>query len=120
MFTPNSFQATGSFAVPVSYHKNGGAETSFSLPYLVFNEAQNFIVHCFPAGFAEMNAHPIGGGADSFGEYSCLALRLLLFYRCRLHLTGPLSHDKIDLWLCSCWCNPLRVLSSFLAQKEQG
>jgi hypothetical protein len=70
MFISNSFQATGSFAVPVSYHKSGGTGTSFSLPDLVFDEAQDFIVHCFPAGFAEMNAHPIGGGADSSGECS--------------------------------------------------
>ncbi len=52
---------------------------------LVFDEAQDFIVHCFPAGFAEMNAHPVGGGADSLGKGSILALRPLLFGCCPLH-----------------------------------
>jgi hypothetical protein len=94
MFIPNSFQATGSFAVPASYHKSGGKGTSFSLLHLVFDEAQDFIVHRFPAGFAEMNAHSVGGGADSFGEYARF-MRLLLFYISCLHLTGPLSDGKI-------------------------
>jgi hypothetical protein len=100
MFIPNSFQATGSFAVPASYHKSGGKETSFSLfnrfpaCRLIFDEAQDFIVYCFPAGFAEMNAHPVGGGADSLGEYSRFT-RLLLFYRCRLHLPAPFHMIKL-------------------------
>jgi hypothetical protein len=95
MFISNSFQATGSFAVSISYHKSSGTGISFSFPYLVFDETKDFVVHRFPAGFAEMNAHPVGGGADSFGEYARFTW-LLLFCRCRLHLTGPLSDDKID------------------------
>jgi hypothetical protein len=69
------------------YHttKSGGKGTCCSLSYLILNESQDFILHGFPAGFAEMNAHPVGGGADSLGKGSILALRPLLFGCCPLH-----------------------------------
>jgi hypothetical protein len=80
-----SFQANGSFAVPILYRERGVFSTPrhkyFSCSWLcrlVFYKPQYFIVHGFAAGFAEMDGHTVVGGADPLREYAAFTRWLCL------------------------------------------
>ena len=94
-----SFQANGSFAVPLLYNGRGDFSTPrrnvsckyFSCSWLcrlVFCQPQNFIVYGFAARLAEMDGHAVVGGADTLGEAARLAWGLLLWNGGCLHYIG--------------------------------
>jgi len=104
----NLFQATSSFAVSTVYHPASGLSPSgtfFSWPHrlfilrLSFDKAHDFVVDGLSAHPAEMDAHPVGGGADPFCKCSCFTSLFRLHYRFSHRIGSLRSFD-----FCSGFC----------------